>query len=145
MAEATGQMAEATGHVEAETAEPVDGAKCPFARVSTLEDVSRLLRLKTAGTHSPDLFARRASDEVNGEINVREFLAASMMYTEGDSHRQRRKLLNPLVRADALEGIREDVVLPEADRLMHLWLSERGADGKRRMDLILFLERVFIH
>ena len=143
MAEATGQMAEATG--QAETADTVDGAKCPFARVSTLEDVSRLLRSKTAVTHSPDLFASRASDEVNGEINVREFLAASMMYTEGDSHRLRRKLLNPLVRADALQGIREDVVLPEADRLMALWLAEPDADGVYRLDLIEFLERIFIH
>ena len=136
-------MAEATGQVDAP--EAVDGAKCPFARVNTLEDVSRLLRSKTAVTHSPDLFASRASDEVNGEINVREFLAASMMYTEGDSHRLRRKLLNPLVRADALQGIREDVVLPEADRLMALWLAEPDADGRYRMDLIEFLERIFIH
>jgi cytochrome P450 len=136
-------MAETAEHAKA--AEPADGAKCPFARVNQLEDVSSLLRSKTAVTHSPDLFAGRASDEINGEINVREFLAASMMYTEGDSHRQRRKLLNPLVRADALQGIREDVVLPEADRLMALWLAEPDADGKYRMDLIEFLERVFIH
>jgi cytochrome P450 len=96
MAEATGQAGTTT---EAVDRAAVDGAKCPFAHVNTLEDVSRLLRSKTAVTHSPDLFASRASDEVNGEINVREFLAASMMYTEGDSHRLRRKLLNPLVRA----------------------------------------------
>jgi cytochrome P450 len=133
-------MAETT---EAETV--VDGAKCPFAHVDKIEDVSRLLRSRTAVTHSPDLFAGRKSDEVNGEINVREFLAASMMYTEGDSHRSRRKLLNPLVRADALAYIREDIVLPEAERLMALWLAAPAADGKYRMDLIEFLERVFIH
>ena len=123
----------------------VDGAKCPFAHVDKIEDVSRLLRSRTAVRHSPDLFAGRKSDEVNGEINVREFLAASMMYTEGESHRNRRKLLNPLVRADALAYIREDIVLPEADRLMALWLAEPDTDGKYRMDLIEFLERVFIH
>jgi cytochrome P450 len=133
-------MAETT---EAETV--VDGAQCPFAHVDNIEDVSRLLRSRTAVTHSPDLFAGRKSDEVNGEINVREFLAASMMYTEGDSHRSRRKLLNPLVRADALAYIREDIVLPEAERLMALWLAAPAADGKYRMDLIEFLERVFIH
>jgi cytochrome P450 len=122
-----------------------DEAKCPFARVNNLRDVSNLMRSKTAVTHSPDLFAGRASDEINGEVNVREFLAASMMYTEGESHRLRRKLLNPLVRAEALQGIREDVVLPEADRLMALWLAEPDADGQHRMDLVEFLERVFIH
>src|SRR5712672_3514900 len=101
----------------------VDGATCPFAHVDRIEDVSRLLRSRTAVSHSPDLFAGRKNDEVNGEINVREFLAASMMYAEGESHRSRRKLLNPLVRADALAYIREDIVLPEADRLMTLWLA----------------------
>jgi len=125
--------------------EAVDGATCPFAHVDRIEDISRLLRARTAVSHSPDLFAGRKNDEVNGEINVREFLAASMMYTEGESHRSRRKLLNPLVRADALASIREDIVLPEADRLMALWLGAPDADGVYRMDLIEFLERVFIH
>jgi cytochrome P450 len=123
----------------------VDGSKCPFARLTRLADVSRLLRSKTAVAHSPDLFAGRRSDEVNGEINVREFLGGSMMFIEGESHRQRRKLLNPLVRADALDAIREDVVLPEADRLMRVALAQPDSDGRRRLDLVEFLERVFIH
>ena len=111
-----------------ELAEVVDGSKCPFARVNQIADASKLLRSKTAVTHSPDLFAGRRSDEVNGEINVGEFLAASMMFVEGESHRLRRKLLNPLVRADALQGIREDIVLPEADRLMQQRLAKPDAD-----------------
>src|ERR1700722_1577514 len=138
-------MTEPAVRDEATPAEPVDGSKCPFAPVNRLADVSKLLRSKTAVTHSPDLFAGRKSDEVNGEINVREFLGASMMYVEGDSHRLRRKLLNPLVRSDALQGIREEVILPEADRLMAVWTAEPDADGQYRMDLIEFLERVFIH
>jgi cytochrome P450 len=123
----------------------VEGSKCPIARVDQIADAAKLLRSKSAVAHSPDLFAGRKDDEVNGEINVREFLAASMMFVEGESHRRRRKLLNPLVRADALQGIREDVVLPEADRLMHIRMGEPDADGRYRMDLIEFLERVFIH
>src|ERR1700722_14981973 len=126
-------MTEPAVRDEATPAEPVDGSKCPFAPVNRLADVSKLLRSKSAVTHSPDLFAGRKSDEVNGEINVREFLAASMMFVEGDSHRHRRKLLNPLVRADALQGIREDVVLPEADRLMELRMAEPGPDGRYRL------------
>src|SRR3984885_4151702 len=138
-------MTEPAARDEATPAEPVNGSKCPFAPVNRLADVSKLLRSKTAVTHSPDLFAGRKADEVNGEINVREFLGASMMYTEGPSHRSRRKLLNPLVRADALSGIREDIVLPEAHRLLALRLAEPDADGVRRLDLVEFLERVFIH
>jgi cytochrome P450 len=129
----------------ADATEPVDGSKCPFTSVHQLKDLGKLLRSKTAVTHSPDLFAGRKADEVNGEINVREFLGASMMHAEGESHRLRRKLLNPLVRADALQAIREDIVLPEADRLLSLRLAEPDADGKYRLDLVEFLERVFIH
>jgi cytochrome P450 len=88
-------MTELAARNEAGPVEPVDGSKCPFARVNRLADVSRLLRSKSAVTHRADLFAGRQSDEVNGEINVREFLGASMMFLEGESHRLRRKLLNP--------------------------------------------------
>ncbi|WP_375476340.1 cytochrome P450 [uncultured Jatrophihabitans sp.] len=133
-----------TGAAEV-TPEAVDGSKCPFAPVSTIRDIGNLLRSKTAVTHDPYLFAGFKNDPVNGEINVQEFLGASMMYVEGESHRRRRKLLNPLVRADALQGIREDVVLPEADRLIAQRLAEPDADGEYRMDLVEFLERVFIH
>src|SRR5258707_12214458 len=90
----------------------VDGATCPFANVDRIEDASRLLRSRTAVSHSPDLFAGRKYDEINGETNGREFLAASMMFTEGEAHRSRRKLRTPLGRADALHDIRDDVVLP---------------------------------
>jgi cytochrome P450 len=124
---------------------PAQESQCPYARVSQLEDIGKLLRSQTAVTHNPYLFANYKEDHVNGEINVREFLGASMMYVEGDSHRRRRKALNPLVRGDALQGIREDVVLPEADRLLELWLSEPDSDGVYRLDLVEFLERVFIH
>lgn len=128
-----------------QTDNPVDGAQCPFARANTIGDIGKLLRSRTAVSHDPYLFANYKEDPVNGEINVREFLGASMMYTEGPSHRSRRKLLNPLVRADALSGIREDIVLPEADRLLALRLTEADADGTSRLDLVEFLERVFIH
>jgi cytochrome P450 len=128
-----------------QTTDPRDGAQCPFARANTINDIGKLLRSRTAVSHDPYLFANYREDPVNGEINVREFLGASMMYTEGPSHRSRRKLLNPLVRADALSGIREEIVLPEADRLLALRLAEADADGMCRLDLVEYLERVFIH
>jgi len=136
-------MTQSSGSVGA--AGSVDGSQCPFARASTIGDIGKLLRSRTAVTHDPYLFANAKEDPVNGEINVREFLGASMMYTEGPSHRLRRKLLNPLVRADSLAGVREDVVLPEADRLLALRLAEVDADGRCRLDLVDFLERVFVH
>jgi len=118
---------------------------CPYTSVNRFEDVATLMRSKTAIAHRPELFAGVAADPVNGEINVREFLQASFMFTEGESHRARRKLLNPLVRADALSGIREDVILPEAQRLLAEHRSAAGPDGVCRMDLVEYLERVFLH
>src|SRR5258708_9169538 len=100
-------MTEPAARDEATPADPADGSKCPFARVNRLADVSKLLRSKTAVTHSPHLFAGRKSDEVNGEINVRVFLGASMMFLEGESHRPPPQPLNPLVPAAALQCLRE--------------------------------------
>ena len=122
-----------------------DGAQCPFARVNTIGDIGKLLRSRTAVTHDPYLFANAKEDPVNGEINVKEFLGPSMMYVEGPSHRNRRKALNPLVRADAISGLREDIILPEADRLLDVLLAEPDEDGVYRLELVDFLERVFIH
>jgi cytochrome P450 len=118
---------------------------CPYATVNNLADVSKLMRTKGAVVHRPELFAGIKADPVNGEINLREFLGASFMFNEGPSHRSRRKLLNPLVRADALAGIREDVILPEADRLLAERRQTADGDGVVRMDLVDFLERVFLH
>lgn len=118
---------------------------CPYARVNKLEDVTKLMRSRTALAHEPELFAGLAADPVNGLINVKEFLEASFMFTEGDSHRRRRKLLMPLVRAEALDGIREDVIIPEAERLLAEQMRHPGPDGLARLDLADFCERVFIH
>lgn len=129
----------------AELAQRVFDSKLDYVRVNTLGDIGKLLRSKTAVTHNPYLFANYKEDQLNGEINVREFLGESMMYVEGDSHRLRRKLLNPLVRADALQGLREEIILPEAERLLKVLLAEPDADGLYRLDLVAYLERVFIH
>jgi cytochrome P450 len=122
-----------------------DGGQCPFVRVRRMKDVADLVRSKTAVYHRAELFAAVDADPVNGEINVREFLAGSMMYVEGDSHKDRRKILNQLVRPDALDEIREDIIVPRADLLMAQRLARPDADGQYRMDLVEFLEQVFIN
>jgi hypothetical protein len=70
-------MAEATGQVDAP--EVVDGAKCPFARVNKLEDVSRLLRSKTAVTHSPDLNGLRVVVGNDGSGGAHVMLLKKLM------------------------------------------------------------------
>lgn len=126
------------------TEEPVGSGQCPFARVQQLDDLTALLRSRTAVEQSPALFAAVAEDPVNGEIQVHEFLDGSTMFANGDSHRDRRKQLNRLVREESLRVIRDDVVLPAADRVMQRLLRKSG-DGQYRMDIVQFCEQVFIN
>ena len=121
------------------------GSGCPFVRVREMEDVATLVRSRTAVDRSPELFASIDSDPVNGEINLREFLSGSFTFVEGESHRQRRRIMNQLVRPDALEEIREVVIVPEADRLMSQLRADPDSDGVCRFDLVEFLERVFVN
>jgi cytochrome P450 len=118
---------------------------CPFVPVRTMAEVTHLMRSKTAVEQRPELFAASAQDPVNGAINVREFLDGSIMFANGDSHRERRKILNRLVRPDSLVAIREEIMLPQADLLMAERLEVPGANGQHGMDLIEFCERVFLY
>jgi cytochrome P450 len=94
--------------------------------------------------HHPEQFAAVATDPVNGAINVREFLDGAMIYLHGSEHRSRRKMLNQLVRADSLSYIREDLILPEVDRLLRLRLAQPDDDGQYGLDLVDLCERVFL-
>jgi cytochrome P450 len=68
--------------------------------------------------HHPDMFAGVPDDPVNGEINVNEFLRGSLVFTHGQEHRDRRRLLNHLLRPDALNTIREEIIIPAARELI---------------------------
>ncbi|MDQ1517491.1 MAG: hypothetical protein QOE80_3321 [Actinomycetota bacterium] len=120
------------------------GATCPFLRVNRYEDAVRFDRHR-AILNAAEMFAGVGDDPVNGEINVREFLDGSVVFLNGAEHRERRKLLNTLLRPDALHAIREDVILPAARRLLAARLEHADDDGIYRMDLVDFCHRVFLH
>jgi cytochrome P450 len=117
---------------------------CPFLRINRYEDALRFDRHR-AILNAAEMFAGVAEDPVNGEINVDEFLDGSVVFMNGPEHRERRKRLNTLLRPDALHAIREDVILPAAQRLLTDRLAEPDEDGVHRMDLVAFCHRVFIH
>ena len=117
---------------------------CPFLRINRYEDALRFDRHR-AILNAAEMFAGVAEDPVNGEINVDEFLDGSVVFMNGPEHRERRKRLNTLLRPDALHAIREDVILPAAQRLLTDRLAEPDEDGVHRMDLVDFCHRVFIH
>jgi cytochrome P450 len=117
---------------------------CPVLRINRYEDALRFDRDRNI-LNAAEMFAAVAADPVNGEINVREFLHGSVVFMNGSEHRDRRKLLNTLLRPDALHAIREDVILPAARRLLDTRLAEPDEDGVHRMDLVEFCHRVFLH
>jgi cytochrome P450 len=115
---------------------------CPVHRLREIRELVQTLRSPYV-VNPPELYASVDIDPVNGGINLREFMLGSVIYTEGLEHRGRRKLLNRLIRPDSLTTIREDLLLPEVQRLMTRWLAE-PRDGVFRMDLVEFCERVFL-
>ena len=119
-------------------------SQCPVLRINRYEDALRFDRDRNI-LNAPEMFAAVAADPVNGEINVREFLEGSVVFMNGSEHRDRRKLLNTLLRPHALHAIREDVILPAARRLLDTRLAEPDEDGVYRMDLVEFCHRVFLH
>jgi cytochrome P450 len=123
---------------------PVGTGRCPVVNLTTVDEVLKTVRSKSVN-HRAEMFADVAADPVNGAINCNEFLIGSMMYADGPAHRDRRKLLNQLVRPDALDVIREDVILPAASKLLEERLQTPDNDGVYRIDLIELLERVFLN
>ncbi|MGH8998798.1 MAG: cytochrome P450 [Acidimicrobiia bacterium] len=119
-------------------------AACPVLRINRYADALRFDRSQ-AILNAPEMFAAVAADPVNGEINVRDFLEGSVVFMDGARHRDRRKLLNQLLRPDSLRAIREDVILPAAERLLAERLEHPDDDGVYRMDLVSFCHRVFLH
>ena len=119
-------------------------AGCPVLRINRYDDALRFDRDR-AILNAAEMFAAVAADPVNGALNVSEFLEGSVVFMNGPEHRERRKLLNTLLRPDALQAIREDVILPAAERLLASRLAHPDEDGAYRMDLVEFCHRVFLH
>jgi hypothetical protein len=57
----------------------------------------------------------------------------------------RRRMLNHLLRPDALTLIREEIIIPASEQLLAQRLRMPSVDGLYRMDLVEFRERVFPH
>ena len=136
-------MTETVSHTGREI-QPAAAGRCPIVDLKTMDEVIEGVRGKKI-VHHPDMFAGVPSDPVNGRINTDEFLEGSIIYESGRNHRDRRRMLNHLLRPEALHSIREDIIIPAAEKLLAQRLKETAADGLPRMDLVEFLERVFLN
>jgi cytochrome P450 len=67
-----------------------------------------------------------------------------LVFIDGAEHRDRRKMLNRLIRPDALTAIREDMILPAARDYLINRLGEADPDGVHRADLVDLCHRTFL-
>jgi cytochrome P450 len=65
-------------------------------------------------------------------------------FTDGVEHRRRRKMVNQLVRPEALDEMRESFILPAIDALLLDALSRPDDDGVYRCDLVELADRLFV-
>ena len=122
-------------------AEPASG--CPVVRINDYDEARRFDRSRSIA-NAAEMFAALHADPVNGEINMREFLSGSVVFLDGAEHRDRRKLLNRMLRPDALAAIREDIIIPAAHAYLASHLTEPGGDGAYRADLVDLCHRTFL-
>src|SRR6202011_2013561 len=104
---------------------------CPYRNLRRMDEVLKAVRSKPI-LNPPAGFAASGTDPENAAINVREFLQGTVMFTDGDAHRDRRKLLNRLVSPDSVNFIREDILLPAADTILDRMAGRPDSDGVRR-------------
>jgi cytochrome P450 len=114
---------------------------CPVHRIGNIPDLVTTVRSKSV-LNNPDYFAA-AHKLDDGHVTVEEFVGGMWTFTDGPEHRRRRKLLNQLVRPEALDAMRENYILPAVERLLSEALAEPDADGSYRCDLVELADRLF--
>jgi cytochrome P450 len=119
-----------------------DRAQCPVHRIGNIPDLISTVRSKTV-LNSPEYFAA-AHKLDDGHVTVDEFVGGMWTFTDGPEHRRRRKMVNSLVRPEALDAMREDYILPAVRRLLAEALAEPDADGRYRCDLVDLADRLFV-
>jgi cytochrome P450 len=125
-----------------ESTTPTPLAECPVHRIGNIPDLISVVRSKSV-LNSPDYFAA-AHKLDDGHVTVEEFVGGMWTFTDGPEHRRRRKMVNQLVRPEALDEMRENFILPAVRRLLAEALAEPDADGQYRCDLVELADRLFV-
>ncbi len=118
---------------------------CPMTtvRVDRIKDLQEVLRSKSAFESQEVSTEYYIDPSPAAETNMREFFNGIVTMINGPEHRNRRRLLNSLVRPEELVRFREHVILPSVDR----WLSralKKNEEGLYGCDLAGVVERIFL-
>ncbi|HEY2503002.1 MAG TPA: cytochrome P450 [Mycobacterium sp.] len=119
-----------------------DQTQCPVHRIGNIPDLVRTVRSKSV-LNNPEYFAA-AHKLDDGHVTVEEFVGGMWTFTDGHEHRRRRKMVNSLVRPEALDAMRENYILPAVERLLSEALAEPDVDGRYRCDLVDLADRLFV-
>jgi cytochrome P450 len=110
--------------------------------MDTVADVTAAVR-SPGVVNSAEYFAA-AHKLPDGYRTVDEFIGGMWHFTDGGEHRRRRKMVNALVRPEALDEMRENFILPAVERLLDDTLRVPDADGAYRCDLVALADRLFV-
>ena len=114
-------------------------------QVGNHADAVAVLRSKDL-INPPYLFAGSHLDKSGlAERTIDGYIGGAFMFMDGGAHRSRRKLLNQLVRPAALDEFRDEVIGPQSNVVLRHQLATPSADGKYRLELMEFSDRVFLH
>jgi cytochrome P450 len=120
-------------------------SKCPIFHAGDYADAVAVLRSNDL-INPPYLFAGSHLDGSGlAERTIDDYIGGAFMFMDGDAHRSRRRLLNRLVRPAALDEFRDQVIAPQSDVVLRRLLATPSPDGKYRLELMEFSDRVFLH
>jgi cytochrome P450 len=126
-------------------AKEAHAAGCPIVRIGDLEGVGAAFRSKNV-LNTVQMASREFGvGDPAAESTVNDFNAGMLIFQDGVVHRERRKMLNRLLRPEQLINYREQVVLPSLRRVLVQTLAKPDSDGFYRCDLLLACERIFIN
>ena len=128
-----------------DTAPQSGKTQCPISRVKvdTLDLMQQVLRSKAVEENADVSADNYVCPNALAATNVREFQQGNLVMSNGDVHRQRRRMLNSLVRPEQLVRFREDIILPSVDRWMGR-MVKRNDDGTFGCDLANVVELIFL-
>jgi cytochrome P450 len=120
-------------------------SQCPVSlvRVDDFDLLQKVLRSGAVEQNAHVVAHNYVCPSELGDINVAEFLDGNVAMINGEAHKERRRVLNALVRPHQLERYREEIILPSIDRWMSRLVKQDEA-GRCTCDVAQLVELVFL-
>ena len=125
----------------------VASGECPVAHMFDIKTptlVEQVLRSNVAWL-TADLYCHNMhTEDPWRDHHAREHMDDTLITLNGHKHSERRRVLNALVRPDALARLQHEVMIPATQRQLARFLAAPDQDGRYRIDLCELLNRIFV-